>query len=63
MIPRPFSDVLDLRVDVMVPQIKGYGLFEVSPTHTGLQLRVHDDVQEIQALDDDLHLARVSWSY
>jgi hypothetical protein len=61
--PRPFSDVFDLRVDVMVPQIKSYGLFQVSPTHTGLYFRVHDDVQEIKAVDDDLHIARVSWSF
>jgi hypothetical protein len=61
--PRPFCDVLDLRVDVMVTQIKSYGLFQVSPTHTGLYFRVHDDVQEIKAVDDDLHIARVSWSF
>ena len=36
VIPRPFCDVVDLGVDVLVPQIKSYGLFEVSPTHTGL---------------------------
>jgi hypothetical protein len=36
VIPRPFGDVVDLGVDVLVPQIKSYGLFEVSPTNTGL---------------------------
>ncbi len=34
-----------------------------SPTHTGFQFRVHDQVNEIMALHDDLSLARVSWSY
>ena len=36
VIPRPFGDAIDLGVDVLVPQIKSYGLFEVSPTHTGI---------------------------
>ena len=63
VIPRPFGDAIDLGVDVLVPQIKSYGLFEVSSTHTGLYFRVYDHVQEIKALNDDLHIARVSWSY
>ena len=59
--PRPFAGS-DIRLTPLAREwIYGSGLILVSPTETGVEIYVRDEVQEIAATDTSIALLRISW--
>ena len=59
MTPRPF-DRENLRVTFLLPKFSGFEIFEISPVHTVLVLRVDNDFDDL-FLDEDTPLCHVNW--
>ena len=58
--PHPFDLEGDLKIDYMTPIFSGHSIFEISPVHTIMILRVKDHVMDLD-FDEVTPLVRVSW--
>ena len=58
--PRPFDLEGDLKIDYMTLIFSGHSIFEISPVHTIMVLRVKDQVMDLD-FDEVTPLVRVSW--
>jgi hypothetical protein len=59
--PRPFTSSGVRPSSLARHLVNCSGLFQASPTHTGVIIGVRDEVQEIAAIDESVALLRIIW--